>query len=56
VLEESVALNEQNGTQLLQAHALTALADVCEASGRPEAAADCKERSLALRRKIAAGE
>jgi serine/threonine protein kinase/tetratricopeptide (TPR) repeat protein len=56
VLEESIALNERSGAQLLQAHALTALADVCEASGRRDAAADCRERSLALRREIAARE
>jgi predicted ATPase/class 3 adenylate cyclase len=54
VLEESIALNEQSGEQLLQAHALAALADVCQASGRPQAAADCRERSSALRRKIRA--
>jgi uncharacterized protein HemY len=56
VLEESIALNERSGAQLLQAHALTALADVCEASGRRDSAADCRERSLALRREIAARE
>jgi len=56
VLEESIALNESSGAQLLQAHALSALADVYEASGRPEAAADSRERSLELRRQVAAGE
>ncbi len=56
VLEESIVLNESSGETLLHAHALGALADVCEASGRREAAADCRERSSELRRQMAARE
>jgi tetratricopeptide (TPR) repeat protein len=56
VLEESIDVNERSGARLMQAHALSALADVCEASGRREAAAQCRERSLELRRLLAAGE
>jgi tetratricopeptide (TPR) repeat protein len=45
VLEESIALNEATGEARLQAHALGALADVYRASGRIEAAAECRARA-----------
>jgi uncharacterized protein HemY len=56
VLEDSITLNEESDQQLLQAHALAALADVYQASGRSDAAKDCREQSLTLRRRIAARE
>jgi tetratricopeptide (TPR) repeat protein len=49
VLEESIALNEATGEARLQAHALGALADVYRASGRIEAAAECRARAEKLR-------
>ena len=56
VLEESIALNEASGDRMLQAHALGVLSDVYQASGRTEAAADCKARAAALRRQLSQQE
>lgn len=52
VLEESVALNRGSGEQLLEGHALTALADVSLQIGRSEAAREYLEAALALREKM----
>jgi hypothetical protein len=52
VLEESILLNRDSGEKRLQAHALEALADVCRASGRTEAASDCVEQAQAVRRAL----
>ena len=56
VLEESIALNDASGERTLQLHALGVLSDVCQASGRIEAAADCQARAAALRRQLSQQE
>lgn len=52
VLEQSVALNRDSGEKLLEAHALAALGDVRRARGALDAARECFEGAVALRRAL----